>query len=225
MLLVSLYPYDPIADSVGSGVMLRMRDEDVKAILAKLELAGTESVRVRLHAASKAGGQPHEVELFWRRECAAFSCMVDGRQAGLLTYDELSGSLGKAVPEQARTCRVCLSAELDIWRSGIMDVATGSVHVYTQSKGLASIGAHAYFTADDAAPSLDGLFLELDPGEPATGSLRVPSYALHSIQDAAFPRPKPAAFDAQQSLDKLSELGKTLSAFQSNVRGSKPTLG
>ena len=100
MLLVSLYPYDPIADAVGSSVMLRMRDEDIRAVLDKLELAECEALRVRLHAASKTGGDPHEVQLNWRKDCAAFSCSVDGRHAGLMSYDELAGALGKSVPEQ-----------------------------------------------------------------------------------------------------------------------------
>lgn len=225
MLLVSLYPYDPIADSVGSSVMLRMRDEDIRTVLDRLEVAGCEAVRVRLNAASKTGGDPHEVQLSWRKDYAAFSCSVDGQHAGLLSYDELAGSLGKSVPEQARTCRICLSSELDIWRVGVMDVANGAVHVYTQSKGLASIGAHAYFTDVDTAPGLDGLYVELDPGEPASGSLRVPSHALHRIQDAAFAATQPKPFDAQQSLDKLSELSKSIAAFQESMRGSKPTLG
>lgn len=225
MLLVSLYPYDPIADAVGSSVMLRMRDEDIRAVLEKLELAECEALRVRLHAANKTGGEPHEVQLNWRKDCAAFSCSVDGRHAGLLSYDEVAGSLGKSVPEQARTCRICLSAELDIWRSGVMDVANGAVHVYTQSKGLASIGAYGYFTDDDTAPGLDGLYVELDPGEPASGTLRVPSHALNRIQDAAYTPSQAQSFDAQQSLDKLSDLGKNIAAFQESMRGSKPTLG
>ncbi|MDU4254421.1 hypothetical protein [Pseudomonas sp.] len=226
MLLVSLHPYDPVADTVGSGAMLRMRDSDVRTVLDRLSAAGGDGLHVRLNAPNKAGGAPHEVQLAWNRDYAAFSCMLDGKQAGLLPYDEMAGSLGKVIPEQARTCRICLCSEVDLWRSGVMDVATGTVHVYTQTKGLASLGAYAYFTDVDDAPGLDGLYVELDPGEPATGTLRVPSHALHSIQNAAYTPPEPQASDARQALDRLAEMGKNVSKFQETMRGgSKPTMG
>lgn len=224
MLLSRLYPYDRIADNVGPSVQLRLSDGDLKAILSGLKSAGADGVSVRLQATGE-GDAPVEIRLDWRSDSAAFACSIEGTQAGLLMHDELAGAVGKPVPENHRTCRVCLCAELDLWRSGVVDVASGFVHVYTQRAGLAALGAYAYLTDVDGSPSLDGLYIELSPGEPAQGALRIPSTPLRVMQGAlGFGVEPEKRIDLQDAIDRLSELGNSVAQFQSSVRGG-PKLG
>ncbi|MBA1280415.1 hypothetical protein [Stutzerimonas stutzeri] len=224
MLLTRLYPYDPTADKVGQGALLRLNDKDLQTVLTSLESTGANRITARFLAQRVDGGAV-EVRLDWRTEYAGFACSIEGQPAGFLPYDELVGAQGKPIPVNHRTCRVCLSAELDIWRSGLVDVDRGLVHVYTQRQGLAKLGAHAFLTDADGSPSLKGLYIDLSQGEPARGALRVPYKPLRAMQgemglneEVQMPR------GAQDAIDMLSELGNSVAQFQSIVRGG-PKLG
>lgn len=224
MLLTRLYPYDPDADSVESSIQLRLRDNDLQAILDHLKQAGGNAVTVRVEARNSEGDEPVTVSMAWRPEVAAFSCSVEGKNAGYLMHDELAGAVGKHAPENYRTCRVCLSAELDLWRSGVVDVDRGYVHVYTERPGLASLGAYAYLTDVDESPNLDGLYIELGAGEPSTGALRVPSAHLRSMQGLLEPVDVSRAIDPQDAIQRLNELGNAVAQLQETMR-SGPKLG
>ncbi|MBF6615477.1 MAG: hypothetical protein ITG07_02005 [Candidimonas sp.] len=218
MLLARLYPYDPIADTAGSGVLLRLSDEDLKTILDGLEVTSSGRLLVRL-LAEKEDGESVEVQMSWQTEIAGFSCSLADKSVGVLTHDELAGAIGKPLPEHHRTCRVCLSAELDIWRCGVVDVERGLVHVYTRREGLATVGAHVFFTDADKSPSESGFCFDLTAGEPAKGALRVPSSALRAIQGRAGPVYDEAA-SASEAFGRLSELSSSVAEFQRNVRSN-----
>ncbi len=224
MLLTRLYPYDPVADSVESSIQLRLRDNDLQAILDHLKQARGNAITVRVEARNNEGDDPVTVSMEWRQEVAAFSCTVEGKSAGYLMHDELAGAIGKPAPENYRTCRVCLSAELDLWRSGVVDVDRGYVHVYTERQGLASLGAYAYLTDVDDSPNLDGLYIELGAGEPTKGALRVPSAHLRTMQGLLEPVDCARSIDDQDAIQRLNELGNAVAKLQESMR-SGPKLG
>lgn len=224
MLLTRLYSYDPVADSVGSSIQLRLRDNDLQAILDHLKQASGDAITVRIETLNNEGDSAVTISMTWRPEVAAFACSIDGKKAGYLMHDELAGAVGKLEPENYRTCRVCLSAELDLWRSGVVDVERGYVHVYTERPGMASLGAYAYLTDGDASPNLDGFYIELGLGEPATGALRVPSAHLRSMQGPPEPIDPTQAIDPQVAFQQLNELGSATALLQESMRRG-PKLG
>lgn len=224
MLLTRLYPYDPTTDSVEASIQLRLRDSDLSAILDHLKKAEGEGITVRVEAKNNAGDGQVEVRMDWRPESAAFACSVEGLSAGYLMHDEIAGAVGKPAPENHRTCRVCLSAELDLWRSGVVDVDRGYVHVYTEQAGLASLGAYAYLTDVDDSPTLDGLYIELGAGEPTRGALRVPSTPLRAMQGLLEPAVGQRTLDPQDNIERLNELVNAVAQLQENMRNG-PKLG
>src|SRR5690606_17655508 len=88
MLLARLYPYDPIGDTAGQGVLLRLNDDDLRTILDRLEEARSGRLQVRL-LAGQEGEEPVEVQLNWQAEIGGFSCSLGGKSAGVLMHDEL----------------------------------------------------------------------------------------------------------------------------------------
>lgn len=225
MLLARLYPYDPIADMAGQGVLLRISDADLRTILESLEQSSTGRLQVRLMTAQEAG-EPLVVQLDWQPEVAGFFCTLAGDSAGVLTYDELAGAIGKQLPQDYRTCRVCLSAELDTWRCGVVDVQRGLVQVYTQREGLATHGARAYLTEANKSLGQDGLCFDLTAGEPVERALRVPYYALRALQGGVEPvYDDETDASAREAFGLLSEVSSSVSEFQRNVRSGGPKPG
>jgi len=224
MLLTRLYPYDQVTDSVEAGIELRLRDSDLHEILEHLKKSKSFGVSVRVEARSKSNDDPVTVRLDWQPDVAAFACAVEGRPAGYLMHDELVGAIGKSVPENYRTCRVCLCSELDLWRSGVVDVDRGYVQVYTERAGLATLDAYAYLTDVDDSPALDGIYIELGPGEPVRGALRVPGMPLRAMQGALEHAAEVRIRDPKDAIARLNELGTAVAQLQESIR-SGPKLG
>lgn len=225
MLAARLYPYDPMTDMVGSSALLHLSDEDLETILARLGSAQGAGMTIRALATAEDGA-PVEMRMRWRTELGAFTCAVDGRLAGLLVHDELAGALGKPLPETHRTCRVCLSSELDVWRHGIVDVMSGRVQVYSLRDDLAVLGAHAFLTDAGSSPSLVGRYISLTTDHSSDGALRVPYTPLCTIQgEMGLWRNDRMTMGHQEAFDKLSELNNSVTQFQSTVRVNGPKLG
>lgn len=212
MLLARLYPYDSHRDQVGASVLLSLSDAKIREILDCLA-DGATSFSI---SPSQPADELDHLQLNWVREIAALLCSVGGRSAGLVTYDELVGAQEVCLPENYLTCRVRLSSELDIWRSGVVDLALGSVHVYTAQADLALFGACAYITTEAMSPGVTGYFVELDGGEPSEGTLRIPGRALRMLQQTFDTR----RFTTQDlPIEALAELGSAVSALQDSMCG------
>lgn len=211
------FPHDCKSDVVGQRIELKLDDASIRVILSALSKDDLSRPQINLRVPSLAGGDAHCMELLWQVGGDGFMASIDDMPAGYVSRDELVGALGKPIPNSYRTCAVCLSSELDVWRRGLLDTDKGEVVVYTANTGLATLGAHAYLT-DAEASGLDAMYIELERGEPVSGALRVPRTQLRHVQEQ-IERESFAAdsgdveLSAESAVNRLSELSKALEAI------------
>ncbi|MEI4794959.1 hypothetical protein WA841_18000 [Pseudomonas aeruginosa] len=217
MLCANLSQYDQAADTMIRLLPLVLGDDTIRGVLKHLD-AGHSELRLEV----KLRDLGCAVEMEWDSALDAFKTRVDGMSAGLILGDELRGSLGKPVPNNYKTCSVRLSAELDIWRRGVVDLDRGEVLAYTAIPGLATPGASAFLTdtaALDGAVSLDeegidALHLELQEFDPGRALFRLGMTDTRRLQDRlSSPEdsdpelaPAPARSPAMEKLEELLSL-------------------
>ncbi|MDH4602486.1 hypothetical protein [Pseudomonas syringae] len=205
-------------DEEGKPVRLSLSDEAVSLILDALANASGTGLAITLDGHSGTDGVSTIVTVLqWDAPLSSFLVRIGDRTAGLIPYDELSGSLGLMFDDQDEPCMVCLSGQLDVYRRGVLNLNTGTIQVFTKTSGLGYLGAHAFLTERIDA-KWDGFRITVDKGDASKGPLRIPSHQLYKLK----PR-RPDAISADGNRDtadiaSLSSMTRLVADFHKDTK-------
>lgn len=213
MYLASLRPYNLMKDEEGLPVKLSLSDEAVSLILDALHNASESGLRITLEGRGGTDGlSVLPTVLLWDAPLSSFIVSIGDRNAGLISYDELCGSLGMLIDGQAEPCMVCLSGQLDVYRRGVLNLSTGTIQVFTKTSGLGFLGAHAFLTAR-TDEKWDGFRITVDKGDATKGPLRVPSHQMFKLMQSSQTAYTTVGNHSPSDISSLSSMTRLVADF------------